>query len=123
MRTELMTSPLAARVLHLPSSNERAPHTGDSVTFTNGAMPIAFASVDRAIEELPEADRPLPMNGLCPANMASIDDRFCIDKYEASLVEMLGGGEERPHPYYKPVEHRRVRAVSEKGVYPQGYIS
>ena len=123
--TELMKSPLAARLLHRgPSSSERAARAGDSVTFTNGAMPIlAFASVDSATDDLPDADRPLPMNGLCPANMASVDDRFCIDKFEASLVEMLPNGDERPHPFYMPVEHKRVRAVSERGVYPQGYIS
>ena len=64
------------------------------------------------------------MNGLCPPDMASVDDQFCVDKYEASLVEILPNGDERPCPFY----HRRsraitVRAVSEQGVYPQGYIS
>jgi hypothetical protein len=63
------------------------------------------------------------MNGLCPPDMASIDDRFCVDKYEASLVEILPNGEEQAYPYYLPVEGHTVRAVSEKGVFPQGYIS
>jgi formylglycine-generating enzyme required for sulfatase activity len=36
---------------------------------------------------------------------------------------MLPGGEERPFPFYQPVDGHKVRAVSEKGVYPQGYIS
>jgi formylglycine-generating enzyme required for sulfatase activity len=117
-------SPLAARVLGSVSSFERAPSSGDSVQLTSAAFPrIAFASVDAVIDELDEADRPVPMNGLCPANMASVDDRFCIDKYEGSLLEILPSGEERPYPFYQPVEGHKVRAVSEKGVYPQGYIS
>lgn len=82
------------------------------------------ASSDTAAESLlADGDRPLPMNGLCPADMASIDDRFCIDRYEASLVEVLASGEEQAWPYYLPVEGHAVRAVSRKGVYPQGYIS
>src|SRR5690242_13214450 len=99
MGSDLMHSPLAARVLHHESAPERARATGDSVQLTSAAMPmLAFASVDTAVEELPEGDRPLPMNGLCPAGMVTIDDRYCIDKYEASLLEVLPNGEERPYP-------------------------
>jgi formylglycine-generating enzyme len=132
MKTELRNSSIGNRVLGnvgaaTPVQNAQ-PTSGDSrVLLTNtapGAMPrLAFAHVDGVIDELPEADRPLGMNGLCPANMASIDDRFCVDRWEASLVEMLPNGEERPFPYYMPVDGHKVRAVSEKGVYPQGYIS
>src|SRR5262249_1971475 len=57
------------------------------------------------------------------AGMVSVDDRFCVDQYEASLVEVLPNGEEQAWPYYLPVEGHVVRAVSSKGVYPQGYIS
>jgi hypothetical protein len=81
-------------------------------------------AADIPVEQLlREGDRPLPMNGLCPPDMASVDDRFCVDKYEASLVEILPNGEERAWPYFQPVEGHVVRAVSEKGVYPQGYIN
>jgi hypothetical protein len=119
-----MHSSLANRVLGTSVSAERPAASGDSVQLTSAVLPrLAFASVESATDTLDEADRPLPMNGLCPANMASVDDRFCVDRYEASLVEMLGGGEERPYPFYMPVEGHKVRAVSEKGVYPQGYIS
>jgi hypothetical protein len=96
------------------------------VRLTSGAMPrLNFAaSADIPVDQLLAAgDRPLPMNGLCPPDMASIDDKFCVDKYEASLVEVMPSGEERAWPYFQPVEGRVVRAVSEKGVYPQGYIS
>jgi hypothetical protein len=64
-----------------------------------------------------------PYNGLCPPDMASIDDRFCVDRYEASLVEVLPDGSERPFSPFESLKGQVVRAVSEHGVYPQGYIS
>jgi formylglycine-generating enzyme len=72
---------------------------------------------------LGEGDRPLAGNGLCPPDMASIEDRFCVDRFEASLVEILPSGEERPWAHYLPVEGHVVRAVSERGAMPQGYVS
>jgi formylglycine-generating enzyme len=101
-----------------------AAAAADSVQLTSSALPrLGFATETPGADVLPEGDRPLPMNGLCPPDMASIDDRFCVDKYEASLVEILSNGEEQAWPYYLPVEGHTVRAVSERGVYPQGYIS
>ncbi len=106
----------------------QAPRT-DALQLASGALPrLNFASsAEVPVEELLAAgDRPLAMNGLCPPDMASIDDKFCVDKYEASLVEIMPSGEERAWPYYQAVEghdHGPLRAVSEKGVYPQGYIS
>jgi len=72
---------------------------------------------------LGEGDRPLQGNGLCPPDMATIDDRYCVDRYEASLLEILPSGEEVPYSPFQPVDGRLVRAVSEPGVYPQAYIS
>ncbi len=54
--------------------------------------------------------------------MALVDDRFCIDRYEASLVEVTPEGE-RPFSPYEVVNGQRVRAVSREGVVPQAYIS
>jgi len=60
----------------------------------------------------------------CPEGMVPIGDAFCIDVYEASLVQVLPGGEERAWPYYEVVPGDVVvRAVSLPGVYPQGYVS
>lgn len=62
----------------------------------------------------------------CPANMVLVEAgelRFCIDKYEASLVEVDGEGNEKPYPHWLPVDGRTVRAVSEPDVFPQGFIS
>jgi formylglycine-generating enzyme len=69
------------------------------------------------------SDWMIPNNGLCPADMASIDDRFCVDRYEASLVEVLPDGTERPFSPYQSLHGEAVRAVSQPGVFPQGYIS
>ena len=109
------------------SSGQRGPRSEEaSVHLTAGALPrLSFATTaDIPVDQLLAAgDRPLPMNGLCPPDMASIDDKFCVDKYEASLVEIMPSGEERAWPYYEGVEGHVVRAVSEKGVFPQGYIN
>ncbi len=59
----------------------------------------------------------------CPEGMVAIRDRFCIDKYEASTVEILGKGKTRPHSPFEPVEGLRVKAVSERGAIPQAHIS
>ncbi|MDB4947234.1 MAG: hypothetical protein JWP97_6768 [Labilithrix sp.] len=65
-----------------------------------------------------------PASGACPEGMASVGGRFCIDRYEAALLDVLPGGEERPHSPFTPVGPRdAVRAVSAPNVYPQGYIS
>ena len=58
----------------------------------------------------------------CPDEMAFIDKSFCIDRWEDSLVEVTRSGT-RPYPPTHTVEDRRVRAVSQPGVVPQGYIS
>jgi sulfatase modifying factor 1 len=72
---------------------------------------------------LRDGDRPLAKNGLCPPDMASIDDLYCVDRYEASLVEMLPNGDERAWSPYLGIEGHVVRAVSEPRVYPQAYVS
>lgn len=59
----------------------------------------------------------------CPAGMAAIFDRFCIDRWEAHVVELIGKGKTRPHSPYQPVEGRKVKAVSAPGKVPQAYIS
>jgi formylglycine-generating enzyme len=72
---------------------------------------------------LGDGDRPLLNNGLCPPDMASIDDRYCVDRYEDSLLEVLRDGTERPFSSYDSLKGHTVRAVSESDVFPRGYIS
>jgi formylglycine-generating enzyme required for sulfatase activity len=59
----------------------------------------------------------------CPAGMSNVMGKFCIDKYEASTVEVLPGGKTQPHSPYASVDGLKVKAVSKKGVKPQAYIS
>lgn len=58
----------------------------------------------------------------CPTDMALAAGSFCVDKYEASLVEVLEKGE-KPFPWNASPGGRKVRAVSVAGAFPQGYIS
>jgi len=60
----------------------------------------------------------------CPAEMALVDDRVCVDRWEGSLVERTTQGD-RPWSPFSTIDgnERRVRAVSIAGIIPQGYIS
>jgi sulfatase modifying factor 1 len=63
----------------------------------------------------------------CRPEMAEIagngrEATFCVDRWEASLVEAVGGVERAVSPF-SPVDGRRVRAISAAGVFPQGYVS
>lgn len=60
--------------------------------------------------------------GGCALGMVRVA-RYCIDQFEASLVEVLSQGQLRPwSPYFNPGT-RRVRALSLRNAVPQGYIS
>ncbi|MBA2664121.1 MAG: SUMF1/EgtB/PvdO family nonheme iron enzyme [Bradymonadaceae bacterium] len=60
--------------------------------------------------------------GGCAPGMVRVAG-FCVDRYEAALVEVLGNGSLRSwSPFFNPGT-RRVRAVSMAGAVAQGYIS
>lgn len=48
---------------------------------------------------------------------------FCIDQYEAYVVELDDDGNESPHSPYAVVERLRVRAKVGANVIPQAYVS
>jgi sulfatase modifying factor 1 len=61
----------------------------------------------------------------CPPGMAPIpNDKggFCIDRYEAGVVEVVGK-KTKAHSPFEAVTNKKVRAVSRQGIVPQGYIS
>jgi hypothetical protein len=58
----------------------------------------------------------------CPPEMAAVEGAYCIDRYEASLVEVAPGGE-RPHSPFESVGATPVRAVVSPGATPQAYVS
>lgn len=57
----------------------------------------------------------------CPDGMTKVDT-FCIDRFEAALVEVAGSTTKPWSPYVNPGTHN-VRAVSLRAAVPQGYIS
>ena len=67
----------------------------------------------------------VPTPPRCPTEMALVGNDVCVDRWEASLVEQLPGGAERPwSPHHTPPDGAaHVRAVSQPGVLPQGHIS
>ena len=109
-----------------------APAAGDADG--GGARDAAAAGDAAPVEVAPDASgvcdpeaRPQPNVGLaeapgqggCPDGMVPVAG-FCIDRYEASLVEVDGGAPWSP--YFSPGDVE-VRAVSLAGAVPQGYIS
>lgn len=82
------------------------------------AASAAASEVDRTAALLSTMDR-------CPADMALVGDRVCVDRWEGAIVESVPGGAERLWSPYVPIDGHEssVRAVSRPGVVPQGYIS
>ncbi len=60
---------------------------------------------------------------VCPAGMSLVQEKLCVDRYEATVVELDAEGKSHPHPHYLPVTGLRVKAVSQDGVFPQAYLS
>jgi sulfatase modifying factor 1 len=87
------------------------------------APPVEKAGNETKGGVLAAAAIPEDVRGACPSGMASIEGRFCIDRYEASLVETSSSGEEHRFSPYSTVANQHVRAVSEPDVFPQGYVS
>jgi sulfatase modifying factor 1 len=83
---------------------------------------VALAAAASLALALPPDDAEAKGKG-CPEGMASIKGKYCIDKFEASTVEILPGGKTRAHSPYDPVEGLKVKAVSRRGVKPQAHIS
>ena len=65
--------------------------------------------------------------GGCPSGMALIQvdgmPAYCIDRWEAHVVEVKGKRATAAHPANEPVTNLVVKAVTKAGVRPQGYIS
>jgi hypothetical protein len=83
-----------------------------------GYAPPRFHQVD-------EGTLPAPKPGAtCPPEMALVFDRFCIDRWEGSIVVREADGTETPHsPYVTPPSDKTIVAKSVAGVVPQAYIS
>jgi formylglycine-generating enzyme required for sulfatase activity len=58
----------------------------------------------------------------CPDGMAHIE-WFCVDKWEAYVVELDAQNAEHPHSPYQTVDGLKVRAKTAPSIVPQAYIS
>ncbi len=100
---------------------------GALVALTTGCFGAAVA---------PSSDAPAPVETkevvatlkashvkpVCPSNMAHVGTS-CVDKYEASLVEVGPNGKDVKFSAFEAPDGRNVRAVSRPGVTPQAHIS
>ena len=59
----------------------------------------------------------------CPAEMAWVDQAFCIDRWEAALEEHAADGTWEAAPPWQTIGSRTVRAVAVEGRVPQAYLS
>lgn len=109
----------------ISSRNARIATFGDGLKLVDVRTPEGAFSGSLLPAPPTSLGEPAPPStrGPCPAGMASIDGKFCVDRYEASLVEVLPSGEQRAYPFYLGIEGHEVRAVSIPGVKPQGHIS
>jgi formylglycine-generating enzyme required for sulfatase activity len=96
-----------------PDGRASAAQTPGSAAALTGAAPEAPALP--AQTGPPAVAVPAP----CPPEMALIDGRFCIDRWEATTVNPDGSD----HSPYKSIGPDRARAVSRAGVVPQAYVS
>ena len=110
-----------------PASEASLVRTQPKVTSSLAGSTASSSSDDSQkarIAETPKEAFGDVQSGRCPRSMADIEGRFCIDRYEASLLDVLSNGEERPHsPFGAVADLSHVRAVSAPNVFPQGYIS
>jgi formylglycine-generating enzyme len=82
-----------------------------------GSLDVGEEETSVAIAVAERAER-----GACPSNMAHVGTS-CVDKYEASLVEIAEDGTESAFSPHEPPNGHNVRAVSRPGVTPQAHIS
>jgi formylglycine-generating enzyme required for sulfatase activity len=104
---------------------------GSSSSSEPTAAPEEAGADARATEQEAGADASLdatappadaaPSSG-CPDDMVRID-AFCVDRYEAFVVEIDDAGAERAHSPYLTVDGKSVRAKNAAGAVPQGYVS
>jgi len=59
----------------------------------------------------------------CPEGMAFVERTYCIDRWEAALVEVTEDGERPYSPYQAIRPGVHVRAITKPGVVPQAYVS
>ena len=103
-----------------PTPSTRRPHVHETAATTRKRSFCALGNC--AVNE--GRLGPPALGAVCPPETVNVDDRFCIDRYEASLVEVLADGQEVAWPPFNAVQGgHALHAVSLPDVYPQAYIS
>jgi hypothetical protein len=137
--------PATAAVVRAAKPEEAPPESRDQVAAALDALGPAFAGRVRRIASrepgtlehaitlyapgtfhpVSEGALPPPKSGArCPPDMGLVAGRFCVDRYEGSLVEQAADGTLRPYPPNKtPAADRAYVARSVAGVVPQAYVS
>src|SRR5262245_26474638 len=78
---------------------------------------VASGLKETKTPDTPKENLSVGESGRCPAGMALIEGRYCIDRYEASLVEVGVNGEPKPFSPFSLVDGKtNLRAVSEPNV-------
>jgi formylglycine-generating enzyme len=102
-----------------PTPDASIGSTGDGST---GAADTSLSDATAFVDAAADAGATLAEAGPCPAGMVSIG-AYCIDTWEAYVVELDDAGVEQPHSPFDVVDGLTVRAKTAGGVFPQGYIS
>jgi sulfatase modifying factor 1 len=100
-------------------SSEDESTTGDPEDCSTNPIPWCTADTKPTPNGIPEEP---PGIGGCPPGMTRVDT-FCIDRWEASLVEILPNDALGPWSPYEYPGDATVRAVSAPDRIPQGYIN
>jgi hypothetical protein len=90
-----------------------------------GTIGWAIAQQEKKVRfKRPQTEGSIPEpdpDGTCPPEMANVDERFCVDRWEGSLEDEADG---QPWPATTVLDlAKRYRAVSKPDVVPQAYIS
>ena len=130
MSLSRIASVLAVATLVACASTTRAPSGPTAQMDLDAGADEADGGEEETAEEADggtHEENPIASDsGPCPSEMVLVEGdgtRVCIDRWEASLVEVDADGNEKPFPHWLPVDGHSVRAVSTPDVFPQGYIS
>jgi len=113
------------------SGNDRSAAFGGAgrIEITEHDATVAASVAPLVLSAGPSALFVSSSSARCPEDMALADDRICVDRWEASIVRLVGTGvsgkkEVGWSPYEKLDQLTgSYRAVSRPAVVPQGYIS
>jgi hypothetical protein len=107
-------------------SSGTTPSPGQDASLGSGSDGSTIGTDANLSDGSPMADAASPEAeveaGPCPAGMVLVST-YCIDTWEAYVVELDDAGVEHPHSPYDVVDGLTVRAKTAGGVPPQGYIS